>query len=320
MATPTQNTDLYWALSGGGPGTYGVVLSATVRIFPNEVTANAAFSFNVSQAGGTKPYWNAISVFHQELKPLIDQGMVAEYVFTNETFLVTGVMAPGWNSSSLRASLQPLVDSLTAATCSRLNAQSIGMRLHQADNYYDLYRAEIESHLTGLVFGPAIAGRFVPRRLMDANTTDLHTALRAITNRGYSFYALAMNALNPLRNQTAPPIAPNAMQPNFKTAYSAMMINPTWSNSQPWSEAEVVQDQLMNEILPIYDAVVPNAGAYKNEGNWAESNIKESFYAGTYDRLEDIKKAVDPFGFFYGITSVGFDQFEQDSEGRLYRL
>src|ERR1700712_2958713 len=30
IASPTQNSDLYWALSGGGPGTYGVVVSVTV--------------------------------------------------------------------------------------------------------------------------------------------------------------------------------------------------------------------------------------------------------------------------------------------------
>ena len=30
-ASPTQNPDLYWALSGGGAGTYAVVLSATIK-------------------------------------------------------------------------------------------------------------------------------------------------------------------------------------------------------------------------------------------------------------------------------------------------
>lgn len=317
VATPTQNADLYWALSGGGPGTYGVVLSATVRVFPNEVTSNAAFSFSVSQAGGVEQYWNAVSAFHQQLKPLLDQGMVAEYGFTNETLVVTGVMAPGQTSDSLQSSLQPLVDALTAKSCSQLTAQSLGMKLAQADSYYDLYKAEIESHLAGLVFVPAVAGRFVPRKVMDVDTTDLDTALRAVADRGYSYAVIALNALNSVRNRTASPIAPNAVQPNFNDAYSSLMISPQWSNSLPWSEAQVLQDQLMNEILPIYDAAVPDAGGYKNEANWAEKDIKKSFYAGMYERLEEIKKEVDPSGFFYGITSVGFDQFEWDSAGRL---
>jgi FAD/FMN-containing dehydrogenase len=34
-ASPSENSDLYWALSGGGPGTYGVVTSVTVRAYPD---------------------------------------------------------------------------------------------------------------------------------------------------------------------------------------------------------------------------------------------------------------------------------------------
>ncbi|KAL8663557.1 MAG: hypothetical protein Q9202_003745 [Teloschistes flavicans] len=317
VATPTQNADLYWALSGGGSGTYGVVLSATVRVFPNEVTSNAAFSFSASQAGGVEQYWNAVSAFHQQLKPLLDQGMVAEYGFTNETMVVTGVMAPGQTSDSLQSSLQPLIEALTAKSCSQLTVESLRIKLAQADSYYDLYKAEIESHLAGLVFPAAMAGRFVPRKVMDANPTELHTALRAIADRGYSYAVIALNTLNSVRNRTAPPIAPNAVQPNFNDAYSSLMISPRWSNSLPWSEAQVLQDQLMNEILPMYDVVAPDAGAYKNEANWAEKDLKQSFYAGTYERLDYIKKKVDPAGFFYGITSVGFDRFAWDSEGRL---
>ncbi|KAL8704370.1 MAG: hypothetical protein Q9201_002472 [Fulgogasparrea decipioides] len=107
----------------------GVVLSATVRVFPNEVTSNAAFSFSVSQAGGVEQYWNAVSAYHQQLKPLLDQGMVADYGFTNGTMVVNGVMAPGQTNDSLQSSLQPPFDALTAKSCSQLTAKSLGMKL-----------------------------------------------------------------------------------------------------------------------------------------------------------------------------------------------
>lgn len=32
-ATPKRNTDLYWALSGGGAGTFAIVVSMTVRTY-----------------------------------------------------------------------------------------------------------------------------------------------------------------------------------------------------------------------------------------------------------------------------------------------
>ncbi|KAJ8121560.1 hypothetical protein ONZ43_g2016 [Nemania bipapillata] len=194
------------------------------------------------------------------------------------------------------------------------------MKLSQADSYYDLYKAEIESAWVGREFPATAAGRFVPRRVMDSDTTSLDAALRAIADRGYAFSVIALNALNPARRPSAAPIAPNAVQPNLLSAYSSLILIPTWSNSFPWSRALQIQDELINEILPIFDAVVPDAGSYKNEGNWAERDIKQSFYGGTYERLEGIKREIDPSGFFYGITSVGFDQFEFDSDGRLCKV
>jgi hypothetical protein len=320
VATPERNTEVYWALSGGSPGAFGVVLSATVRVFPSQVSSNAAFTFNASQAGGVESYWNAVHTFHQHLKPLLDQGIVAEYYLTNETLSVTGIVAPGKTSESLQTSLQPLFDALTAETKRRLTAQSLGIKFTQADNYYDLWKTEFESRLGGLTFPAAIAGRFVPRNIMDVNSTDMDRAFRTVADRGYVFAVIALNATNPVRNLTAPPIAPNAVQPHFHAAYSRLMINPPWSNSLPWSEARVLQDEIIQEILPILDAAAPNAGAYKNEANWAEKDIKKSFYGDTYQRLDKVKRTIDPDGFFYGITSVGFDRFEWDSDGRLCKV
>ena len=126
--------------------------------------------------------------------------------------------------------------------------------------------------------------------------------------------AIALNAINALRNDTAPPVAPNAVQPTFHAAYSSLMINA----GEPGDRD--VQRELVEEILPLFDAVAPGAGSYKNEGHWAERDVKTTFYGGMYERLEEVKKVVDPSGLFYGVTSVGFDRFEWDERGRLCRV
>ncbi|OKL62125.1 hypothetical protein UA08_02184 [Talaromyces atroroseus] len=46
-ASPMQNSDLYWALSGSGGGAYGVVVSLTVKVHPQEAAAAATLSFAV---------------------------------------------------------------------------------------------------------------------------------------------------------------------------------------------------------------------------------------------------------------------------------
>ncbi|KAI1288978.1 FAD binding domain protein [Xylaria venustula] len=44
-ATPTQHSDLYWALSGGGGGTYGAVVSMTVKLHKSMPTGSVTLSF-----------------------------------------------------------------------------------------------------------------------------------------------------------------------------------------------------------------------------------------------------------------------------------
>ena len=40
----THNSDLFWALKGGGPGAFGVVISATLKAFP-EVSSVGTYIF-----------------------------------------------------------------------------------------------------------------------------------------------------------------------------------------------------------------------------------------------------------------------------------
>ena len=44
-ATPNRNSDLYWALCGGGGGTYGAVVSLTVKAYPSMMVSAANMTF-----------------------------------------------------------------------------------------------------------------------------------------------------------------------------------------------------------------------------------------------------------------------------------
>lgn len=38
-ANPDNHADLYWALKGGGPSSFGVVVSVTIKAFPDMACA-----------------------------------------------------------------------------------------------------------------------------------------------------------------------------------------------------------------------------------------------------------------------------------------
>ncbi|KAH7225184.1 hypothetical protein BKA60DRAFT_449697, partial [Fusarium oxysporum] len=68
----SQNTDLFWALRGGGGGTWGVVTSVTVLAFkyPPIVT----FSLSGGAPFGNESYWEEVKHFHAFLLNLNDAG------------------------------------------------------------------------------------------------------------------------------------------------------------------------------------------------------------------------------------------------------
>ncbi|KAM7184206.1 putative fad fmn-containing isoamyl alcohol oxidase protein [Naviculisporaceae sp. PSN 640] len=71
-ATPTnQYSDLYWALSGGGGGTFGAVLSVTVRLHKNMNTVGATLQF--AEPDDIK-FWDVLPTFLGNLPALVKAG------------------------------------------------------------------------------------------------------------------------------------------------------------------------------------------------------------------------------------------------------
>jgi FAD/FMN-containing dehydrogenase len=118
-ATPAQHDDVYWALCGGGGGTFGVVLGAVVKLYPELRTASAMLRFSLSKEDalveGTRArFWDAVQMFVVDTLPLLDIGGMAIWsVGTTPSlnahdvlsFAAHPVVLPGGNSSSLHGRL-----------------------------------------------------------------------------------------------------------------------------------------------------------------------------------------------------------------------
>ena len=312
-----EYADLYWALSGGGGGTYAVVISMKVRAFPDGDVAVASLSITVANSGGVDAYWDAVEAYHSELQSLVDQGFVAEYMISNDTINVFGMMAPGHTSESLRAAMTPMISALSSSTSSSITAESANLQITHRSSYHDVYAATVEPIMAGNSFAPAVAGRFLPRSVIESNSAAWHAALREVTSISGGRYVFAVTSLNAQNKHRNSPVAANSVQPNFKTAFSSLIISPKWSHTEPWSDAAKLLDEIENSVMPVLEKVTPGAGAYKNEASWAQKNFQEAFYAGTYPRLKEIKSKYDPEGMLYGLTTVGSERWVSDSQGRL---
>lgn len=92
-ASRTNNTDLYWALSGGGPGNYAVVLSMTAKTFPDSYIGAATLSFYAATMSN-ETFYSAINAFHTALPAMVDAGSMVVYYFTSTVRLTTRPPSP----------------------------------------------------------------------------------------------------------------------------------------------------------------------------------------------------------------------------------
>ena len=111
VASPTQNADLYWALCGGGGGTYAAVLSMTSKAHPDERTAAANLTFSntgVSQDA----FYEVVETFINTLPDIVDAGAVSVWLLTNTSFTMTPTSALGLPKAGLDKLLQPTIAKL----------------------------------------------------------------------------------------------------------------------------------------------------------------------------------------------------------------
>jgi len=304
-ATPTNNSDLYWALSGGGGGTYGVVLSLTSRAHPDERTASANLTFTnagVSQSA----YWEVAEAFVTSLPTLVDAGAASIWLLTNESFSMTPTSGLGLTKAELDNLLSPVI--------SKLKSNNLTYT-YVSEEFPTFLESFVAMTPASTVDNIQIGGRFIPRSLLETSngTKALVAAMQDICNKGGAVSGVALNASKKKGH------IDNAVNPAWRTAVFHAVLGTFWDNTN--HELNIANQRLMtNDFIPQLERLTPGGGAYLNEANFQQPDWQQAFYGKNYDELKSIKSKYDPESRFYGLTAVGSDSWTTKENGRLCRV
>ncbi|KAJ5947428.1 hypothetical protein N7466_000443 [Penicillium verhagenii] len=313
IATPTSHADLFWALGGGGGGTYGVVISMTVRLFEDGSVGRASLIFTSTITNGTDAFWNAVDVFQSHLPAIVDDhGIVVTYVVSNDTLDLYVATAPNRTADQVAEIFEPMTSALATLG---LSASAIDFTTAVADTYYDHYLATLEPVLASAQSDQITSGRIVSRENMATNGSSVTAAMRTATAGGsMDLLCSAMNTTNGVAS-----VGNTAIQPAWNTALVSCVISETWDWTKPWDYMLERQAYLTTVVDPAFMAATPGSGTYLNEANFQQADWQTAFYGTNYARLESIKAKYDPKSLLYGLTAVGSEAWEEDSYGRLCR-
>ncbi|KAI1119785.1 hypothetical protein F5Y10DRAFT_290963 [Nemania abortiva] len=310
-ASPTSNSDLYWALSGGGGGTYAVVVSMTTRLHPDGPIGGGYLSFD-NQTVGTDTFWRAVGLFNSKLPEMLDAGNTTiVYSLANNAFGVYNIAADGRDAKQVRAILQPALDEL----------ESLGVpyncTTHQSATFLEHLRRDYGPFPDGpFITSGILGGRLIPRSLLLNSTgnDDLTQILRDTASS--SEYAVLLQSLD-VKSPPVPRVSDNAVLPAWRNAAIQLILSASWDWSIPRAEMERREGVIANELIPRLIEITPGSGSYLNEANIKQVSWQDAFFGPNYSRLLDIKKKYDPKGLLYAAQSVGGEDWIEDSHGRL---
>ncbi|KAH8691854.1 hypothetical protein BGW36DRAFT_400031 [Talaromyces proteolyticus] len=301
-ASQSLNEDLYWALAGGGGGTFGVVLSMTSKAHPELRTAAANLTF--TNAGISRDtFFNAAKIFITGLGPILDAGGVSIWLLTESMFTTTPTTIPGGSKDQLQKLMDPILQTL--------KRDNVTYRYFIEDfpSYYESYQVmNPVSNITEAQLG----GRLIPRSLLDSSPGVIMNAFRNILTLKNTAL-LSGVSVNVSRQAD---VQRNSVNPAWRDAAIDLVVGTSW-NYTNWDNDLANRELITNKLLPELEKITPGGGAYLNEADSAQPDWKQVFYGSNYDRLRDIKQKYDPDDTFYAITAVGSEHWTQKADGRL---
>jgi hypothetical protein len=114
-ASATTNPDLFYALKGGGPSTYAVVLSVTMKTYPDNLpSAGLYFNVNATMTKDFSLVLKAVNKLHEMANYIVDNGLYAIYELYPPQILgalhVQPIMGFNMTGAQLDEIMKPLFD------------------------------------------------------------------------------------------------------------------------------------------------------------------------------------------------------------------
>ena len=340
IANACKNPDLFWALKGGGGGSFGVISRLTLRV--QELPEFAGGAFFKVKAASDEAFQRLIRQFVGFYTEALFNDHWGEQVrVRSENVLEVSMVSHGLDTEQGRKVWQPFLNWLSRSPQDYSIDGEPEIGSMPARHWWDVdWRKEHQHHVfltderpgagannvwwkgDGGQVGWVVYGYeslWLPSSLLADDTQELlaNALFKASRHHGVGLHfnkglagapaeaiaATKDTATNPsVLNAFALAIVADGQQPAY----------PGIPNHEPdvakaRKAAESVH-RSMNELR----AVAPDGGAYVSESNYFEEGFQRAYWGSNHARLAEIKKKYDPTGLFFAHNGVGSEEWSTD--------
>lgn len=269
-ASPCEHPNLFFAIRGGGGGTYGVVVSTTIKAWPNPkvVTQHLAIS---TLTADTSALFDAIATIWAAYPDLNDAGYSGYGswavgfpvpLFANvNTGFAHGISIFGKSLGEAQAAFAPVAEELK-----RHNSTSLRVSVTYASypTYWDFYK--YESGVEPPVGYPAALGsRLFDRAALTGNSTGLREMLKTIAGTPGQITSNNFELVGggQVFKDSSDPFS--GVNPAWRTSYMNNIVARGLSPQFNASNTTAIYNDITNTKVAAMKAQAPDTGVYMNE-------------------------------------------------------
>lgn len=340
LVNDCSDPDLFWALRGGGGGSFGVVTRVTLRTHALPEFFGAAWG--TIRASSDAAFRALLGRFLEHYAATLMNPHWGEQVKVGEgNTLELSMVCQGLDRQQVPAVWQPFFEWVKSAPRDYTVVDELGARATPARTWWDLKN---NPSMT-LDKRPGVApdhgwwhgdqdqvGAFLhgydslwlPARLLEApERPRLVEALFA----GSRYKQIGLHLNKGLAGAPAAALAAareTATNPGVTDAFALAIIadgeRPSYPGMArpPMDLAAAHRDaRAIDLATAALRKVAPDAGSYVSESNYFNERWQQDFFGSNYPRLRTVKDRYDPAGFFFVHHGVGSEDWSPDGFTRL---
>ncbi|ETS77396.1 hypothetical protein PFICI_11270 [Pestalotiopsis fici W106-1] len=305
IASRSDHAELYWALSGGGAGTYAVVISQISKVHPDGLIGGASLTL---VHNGSSVFWEEILPKWQLLLLELEQleGFSSGFTATHTTFDIAFITWPGHTGDEISKQVSPFLRLLD------FKGLPYGYTSSTKQSYVDHFANYSPPDYPD--FG-VVGGRLIPRTTIRNNSVGIALAIRNITSD--SDFTAVGGQVNVSHAAVGNQPGENAIIPAWRESLYTLNIVGSWNPTGSIESLQSLQSTMNTNVVQVLRPLTPGSGSYSNEATFDLPTWKEDFFGENFERLLKIKNRYDPDGVLYGPATVGSDKWKVAQDGRL---
>ncbi|KAJ5951956.1 FAD-binding type 2 [Penicillium vulpinum] len=313
-ANACQNSDLYFAIRGGGGGSYGVVISMTFKVYPSKTVVGQALTISLIDKD-TDSLLEAITDIYEQYPSIMDGGFSGYgswsinspmQLFSNKTVGYTHAIAiMGKSLANAQKIFDPVLKKLQKYNGTSLD---VSVSWYEFPTYAAYYQAMSGVKQNVGSSHSALTSRMMGKAALASNHTRLRNMIGVTAGEPNEYAITNMELIAGGKVLTDGADKHSGLNPAWRSTYMVNVVARGWADD---STSQSVKDDITYNKGAAMTQLTPTLGSYMNEADRNDPLWLTNFYGTNYPRLAAIKKKYDPTGLFYCPTCVGSPSWYQ---------